>query len=556
MLKPLALLLVLAGSQCAPLGDLYLPDDDVEILTIENFKRYVENSTSAWLVEFYASWCGYCQRFAPPWKQFATEAAPWRDLVRVAVLECSDEINTPICRDFGIVKYPTVRYFHENSHFDGGDKGVIVPREFPVTVDAIKKNVIERFMTEMGEGRGVVYPNLLPYLHSDLEPFFDEEDDDIFYGFLVVEDSDSYLGGEVALDLHKTPNVTIRHALNNNTKLVKNLQIGKFPTLVIIDRNNNTQIVTENIEHKKELKATIADYLAKKGLKVCETTPEKKGHLSLDPHPDPKQRSRTLLRQKIKKMGDAVFQMDLETSLRYALLREVSTTKVIKGEQLAALRAFLNVIKKYFPFGYNSTSFINNLTNLTSSDEVQGVQVQVLVQQADDSGVFSTPQRFLGCQGSANRFRGYPCSLWRLFHYLTVNSVLLNVSNRKANPVEVLGAMHGYVKHFFSCSHCSEHFQKMAAERNLTSVSSLEESVLWLWEAHNVVNKRLKGDTTEDPEYPKEQFPTRLRCPECYGEDGTWRKKEVLKYLKRMYGRYSVRYVGSDTKVLFPGLDR
>ncbi|KYB26007.1 Sulfhydryl oxidase 1-like Protein [Tribolium castaneum] len=255
-------------------------------------------------------------------------------------------------------------------------------------------------------------------------------------------------------------------------------------------------------------------------------------------------------------MGDAVFQMDLETSLRYALLREVSTTKVIKGEQLAALRAFLNVIKKYFPFGYNSTSFINNLTNLTSSDEVQGVQVQVLVQQADDSGVFSTPQRFLGCQGSANRFRGYPCSLWRLFHYLTVNSVLLNVSNRKANPVEVLGAMHGYVKHFFSCSHCSEHFQKMAAERNLTSVSSLEESVLWLWEAHNVVNKRLKGDTTEDPEYPKEQFPTRLRCPECYGEDGAWKKKEVLKYLKRMYGRYSVRYVGSDTKVLFPGLDR
>jgi hypothetical protein len=50
--------------QNAPVGDLYLPDDAVEFLNIENFKSHVGNSATAWLVEFYASWFGHCQRFA------------------------------------------------------------------------------------------------------------------------------------------------------------------------------------------------------------------------------------------------------------------------------------------------------------------------------------------------------------------------------------------------------------------------------------------------------------------------------------------------------------
>lgn len=553
MTKTIALLLlVITSTQSAPLVDLYLPDDDVENLSIENFKKHVGNSTNAWLVEFYANWCGYCQRFAPSWKEFATEAAPWRDLVRVAVLPCSDEINTPICREFGITSYPTVRYFHENYHFSQENLGVEVPHEFPVTVNLIKKNVIETLMREVEEGRGAAYPNLLTYNQPNLDGLLDEESEDVEYGFLVVEDEDKYLGVEAALDLHKTPNITIRHSLKNNTDLINNLHIEYFPKLISVDRGNNLKIFNEKFRNKNDLKGTIKEFLETKGLRLVETIPEKLKHLSVSSN---KTHGNTLLRQRIKKMGDVIFQMDLEAALRYSLLQEVSSVKSIKGEQLHALKSYLNVLKKYFPISQNS-SLLTQLATLASlSEEIQGSHIEEVVKKAEDRGSFSSPQRFLGCQGSTDWFRGYPCSLWRLFHYLTVNSYQRNVNHWRANPTEVLEAMKGYIKHFFSCAHCSDHFLEMAAERNLTSVRSLEQSVFWLWEAHNLVNRRLKGRVSEDPEYPKEQFPTKLNCPECYEEDGSWNKSEVFKYLKRMYGEYNVRYVGSDTKMLFPGLD-
>jgi thiol oxidase len=71
-----------------------------------------------------------------------------------------------------------------------------------------------------------------------------------------------------------------------------------------------------------------------------------------------------ILRQCIKKMGDVIFQVDLEAAVRYSLRQEVSAVETIK---LEALVAYLQVLKKYFPFYYNSSSFIDELLTLTSN---------------------------------------------------------------------------------------------------------------------------------------------------------------------------------------------
>ena len=81
---------------------LYNPEDDVIVLTVHNFKSQVMNSPQAWLVEFYNSWCGFCQRFAPSWKALATDVKGWSDLVKVAAIDCSEDENTPICREYEI----------------------------------------------------------------------------------------------------------------------------------------------------------------------------------------------------------------------------------------------------------------------------------------------------------------------------------------------------------------------------------------------------------------------------------------------------------------------
>lgn len=60
------------------------------------------------------------------------------------------------------------------------------------------------------------------------------------------------------------------------------------------------------------------------------------------------------------------------------------------------------------------------------------------------------------------------------------------------DPKEVLNTMRSYVRHFFGCRPCAEHFEEMAKE-SLSELSTLSMAVLWLWSRHNRVNNRLAG---------------------------------------------------------------
>lgn len=264
------------------------------------------------------------------------------------------------------------------------------------------------------------------------------------------------------------------------------------------------------------------------------------------------------LAQKIKEMGDVVFQMDLETALRFSLKHEVAAVKVISGPMLTALKAYLNILVRYFPFGKYGQLFLIELRDFVANAKaVKGSEIFEMVKEAEreERQVFSSPPHWLACQGSTPSHRGHPCGLWKLFHYLTVNAANYSRGLKGTNPKVVLIAMHGYVKHFLGCSQCSEHFQEMAKRRGLHKVTTWHESVLWLWKAHNEVNKRLAGDRTEDPQYPKIQFPSEKNCPKCRNADDTWNEPEVLIYLQHVYNSLNVRYIGSDTRILHLGLN-
>lgn len=119
-----------------------------------------------------------------------------------------------------------------------------------------------------------------------------------------------------------------------------------------------------------------------------------------------------------------------------------------------------------------------------------------------------------------------------------------------------MARIRGYVKSFFSCLECSKHFYSMS--KNVEhEVHSHDEAILWLWRAHNKVNKRLSKEPSTDPHYPKIAYPPKDLCTECaYDKTGdgniwndnpsTWKKDIVLNYLKAHYGVYNIRL--SDTE--------
>merc|ERR1719191_1740587 len=71
--------------------------------------------------------------------------------------------------------------------------------------------------------------------------------------------------------------------------------------------------------------------------------------------------------------------------------------------------------------------------------------------------------------------------------------------------------------YFFDCQDCRQHFFQIPVTKD--DVSNRRESQLWWWNAHNVVNRRVKkleeqyGDG--DPEYPKVQWPSPSDCSNC-----------------------------------------
>ena len=92
--------------------DLYeASDPGLTLLNASNFKTIVHNSPNAWMVEFYSSWCGHCIRFAPTFKQIAKDVQKWSNVISVAAIDCAQEGNMPICRDYEIMGYPSIKFF-------------------------------------------------------------------------------------------------------------------------------------------------------------------------------------------------------------------------------------------------------------------------------------------------------------------------------------------------------------------------------------------------------------------------------------------------------------
>lgn len=543
---------------------LYSRDDDVEILTVDNFKSELYNQKHAWLIEFYNSWCGFCQRFAPSWKALASDLRSWQDLVKIGAIDCTNEDNAPVCRDFEIMTYPTLRYFHENYQDNPKNQGE--PIQKGEDMNGHRESLLGHIIQEQQQGRGQIYPNLIPYTGSNLDHLFADVPKGTKYVVLIIERENESTGAEVTMDLHTVANVVVRYSYPNNTALVNKMKISVFPSMLVIDDNKSVKKFADGLKTRESMKMAIKNFLQPKHIEIPEQEAKTEIYTGkwLDAQvPDIdslfEARQKKLLQDKIKRMTDPVFQMDLETALRWSLKREVAKMKLISGEKLDALLAYLNILVKYFPFGLSGHRFMIQLRDRVANGggSIEGKEIFEIIKSAEqkDEKLFSSPEQWLACEGSTPEHRGYPCGLWKMFHYLTVSSTERNADNKDANPLEVLRAMEGYIRYFFGCADCAQHFLEMVEKKDMKSVTSLDSSVLWLWMAHNAANKRLAGDQTEDPEFPKIQFPSTNNCPFCKNADNTWNFNEVLKYMKQVYSSINVRYIGSDTRVLHSALE-
>ncbi|XP_033728711.1 sulfhydryl oxidase 2-like [Pecten maximus] len=516
-------------------GGLYSPTDDVVILTDENFAQNVYSVQNAWIIEFYNSWCGHCKRFAPIWKSVATDVKGWQSVIKLGAIDCSTTENLLICRNYNIKGYPTMRLLPP---FSKNESGVEFHEQDP---KMLTEKMVD-FVTEISGLATGIWPNLQPL--ESLEHIWGEAKDHHKHVALVFEDEDSYTGREIILDMSGYKDMLVRRALK---PLMIKFGINYFPSLYLLDSNGMYKQLAEKGTNRGHFREALLSIRGGQDPEEYVDKGDESDHLMEDllDKDDGEQLQVTT------RLG--VYMQDLESTLTYLLRQEVAIQRTMKLESVNALKNFLLVLAKYFPGREQVKGYLWRIHTwlVNVGDEISG---QDWLQRIDS---FQTPETYLperinwiGCAGSQPQYRGYPCGLWTLFHTLTVNAYRIEGSNTNFNKASVLHAIAGYIKHFFGCSDCTKHFLKMA--QNIDSeVKNSNDSVLWLWEKHNLANERLKTDFSTDPRHPKVQFPSEETCRQCHKVTSAqqivgWNMPELLKFLIGFYSKSNIINIEDD----------
>ncbi|CAB4028752.1 sulfhydryl oxidase 1-like [Paramuricea clavata] len=249
---------------------------------------------------------------------------------------------------------------------------------------------------------------------------------------------------------------------------------------------------------------------------------------------------------------------DLESALSFIFTREIVIKKILHKENL---ERFVGLLVQCFPARPAVNRFLKILHKWLQGivkDKDRPLRPSALrlfynMHKADNTSLPENVE-WRTCQGSRPQYRGYPCSLWILFHTLTVNCATRGITS--LTGADVLARIRGYVKSFFSCLECSKHFYNMS--KNVEKeVHTHNEAILWLWRAHNKVNKRLSKEPSTDPHFPKIAYPPKDLCIECSDDrkghnntwndsPSTWRDNVVLNYLKVHYSVHNIRLSESE----------
>lgn len=102
----------------APSIAMYAGTDVIE-LDPKNFQKEVIKSDSVWIVEFYAPWCGHCQRLVP---DYTKAAKALKGVVKVGAVNADE--HRSLGGQYGVQGFPTIKIFGLNKNkpedYNGG----------------------------------------------------------------------------------------------------------------------------------------------------------------------------------------------------------------------------------------------------------------------------------------------------------------------------------------------------------------------------------------------------------------------------------------------------
>ncbi|XP_071328450.1 sulfhydryl oxidase 2 [Trachinotus anak] len=514
---------------------LYTEEDPLVILSSSSLKSTISNSSSAWLVQFFSSWCGHCIQYSSTWRALAQDVKDWQQAISVAVLDCAQEENFDVCKEFSIRFYPTFKYFR--AHSAETDRGTSY-RGADRQIQSVRQLMVNILQNHTRLDRPDHCPPLEPYSTAELLPLLGQRSD--HYTAIIIEEPDSYVGREVILDLLQYSGVAVQRALSSELPLLDALKITTFPSIYLLHPNGTHTHLHVQKRQRFFFSSLLRTLPGVQRRLKSHGSSSSVGQVGALPDKHSTEPWRDFDRSK-------VYTADLESALHYLLRVELATHNTLEGEELKIFKDFVTLVAKLYPGGGSVVKLMETLSDWLLSLPLQRIPYQAVLDLVDNkmriSGVFLGAElRWVGCQGSRAGLRGYPCSLWTLFHVLTVQHdatpTALENTGLEGEVAPVLQVMRQYIRTFFGCEECGRHFEQAAAV-SMDRVESREQQILWLWNQHNMVNYRLAGSLSDDPLFPKAPWPSPSLCASCHEEKNgvhVWNYDNVLHFLRHHYG--------------------
>eukprot|EP00794_Sanderia_malayensis_P015852 gene15852-17450_t len=205
-------------------------------------------------------------------------------------------------------------------------------------------------------------------------------------------------------------------------ELIEKYKVNEFPSLVIIDQKGSFKEVSENNRTKKGFLAALN-----------KIEPLSKDH-------DGKKSPTKHMNKTKESLGSK---------------HNVPKLNVIKGGPLKALKNWSNLLRQCTPTEPFLSRYLSSLDKwLHSPSREESVTSGEWLQYMDERQKFDSylpsEVEWRGCKGSKPQYRGFPCSLWILFHTMAVHCG--SKSQTDLNGLEFLRRIRGFIDFFFGYS--------------------------------------------------------------------------------------------------------
>ncbi|EEY23823.1 disulfide-isomerase A6 [Verticillium alfalfae VaMs.102] len=208
----------------------------------KSYDRLIAQSNYTSIVEFYAPWCGHCKNLQPAYEKAAKSL---EGLAKVAAVDCDDDANKPLCGQFGIQGFPTLKIIRPGKK---SGKPAVEDYNGPRTATGIVDALVDKINNHVKK-----------VTDKDLDAFVASGTDKPRAILFTEKGTTSPLLRSIAIDFLDV--ITIAQARNNQKAVVEKYGIEKFPTLILLPVGASEPIVYDGAMKKP----AIVEFLSQAG---------------------------------------------------------------------------------------------------------------------------------------------------------------------------------------------------------------------------------------------------------------------------------------------------